>query len=107
MHDRDEDCVLGDRLCHIVGIHETILVSWNIGNGEPRLFKSLRWMEDRKMFDLRDNYMLTLLAVRLGDAFEREIVRFGAAGRKKNFLGLRPDEHRNLCTRLVYGVFSF
>ena len=50
--------------------------------------------------DARDD-VIALLAVHLGDALDREVVRFGRAAREDDFLRVRADQIGDLLARLL------
>src|SRR6185436_4156027 len=51
--------------------------------------------------------VVALLAVHLGDALDRQVVRFGRAAREDDLLRVRADEIRNLLARLLDRLFRF
>ena len=55
----------------------------------------------------RGDDVIALLAVHLGDALDRQVVRFGGAAREDDFLGVGADQIGDLLARLFDRLFGF
>src|SRR5207247_9255486 len=63
------------------------------------LLEPLARIDDRLVLGDRRDDVVALLAVHLGDALDRQIVRLGRAARDDNLLRVRPDEIGDLLDR--------
>src|SRR5262249_57427733 len=88
---------------------DALAINGQVGHAPSVFFQAAARGQDRRVLDLRGDdvtaLLLALLLVGLGDAFDRQVVRFGAA-RKKSDLGLvGVKQQRDLRPGLLNGLF--
>src|SRR5205823_1317066 len=106
-HDRDEDRLVRDRLLHVVHVHEAVRLHRDGRHLAPLPLEPLAGVEPRALLDRRRDDVVTLLAVHLGDAFQRQVDRLGATRGEHDLLGVaRADEARDLRPRGVDGALG-
>ncbi len=102
----DEDRLVGDRGAQIVEADQAVLLHRQIGDPVAVLLEALARVDHRLVLgDARDD-VIALLAVHLGDALDREVVRLGRAAGEDDFLGVRADQIGHLLARLVDRLFG-
>ena len=98
-HDRDEDRLVGDRRAQLVEADAAVLLHRQVGDARALLLELLARVDHRLVLgDARDD-VVALLAVHLGDALDREVVRLGGAAREDDLLRVGADQLGHLLAR--------
>ena len=86
---------------------QAVLLHRQVGDAVAVLLEPLAGVEDRLVLgDARDD-VVALLAVHLGDALDREVVRLGRAAGEDDLLRVRADQIGDLLARLLDRLFGF
>src|SRR5262249_20220519 len=105
--------LVGQRLADVFDPRDALAINGQVGHAPSVFFQAAARGQDRRVLDLRGDdvtallfaLLLALLLLGLGDAFDRQVVRFGAA-RKKSDLGLVGVEQQgDLRPGLLNGLF--
>ncbi len=86
IHNRDQDCLVRDRLFQIRRINKPVLVNREVRDFKAFLFKKLAGMEHRMVLDLRCDDMVAPLPVRKRHPLDRPVVRLAPAGGEINLV---------------------
>jgi hypothetical protein len=78
-HDRDEDRLVGDRVAQLVEADAAVLLDRQIRHARALLLELLAGVDDRLVLGHARDDVIALLAIHLGDALDREVVRLGGA----------------------------
>ena len=73
------------RVAQSLQIDKSIRVHRQIGDLETMLFQNLAAIQHRLVLGDAGDDVIALFAIRLGDAFDRQIIRLGGAAGKDNF----------------------
>ena len=105
-HDRDENRLVADRRFQLVEADPAVLVHRQIRDAIAFLLEALARVDHRFVLgDARDD-VVALLAIHLGGAFNREVVRLCRAAREDDLLRVRADQIGDLLARLIHGLFG-
>ena len=106
-HHRDQNGVGTNRGFKHVQINQTVFQHIQIGHFKTFTLQFARGIENRFVLGFhRDDVFATVL-IKLGDAFEREVVRLGRSGGKHDLARVRIDQCGHLRTRLFDRLFCF
>src|SRR3954447_15456596 len=100
-HDRNQDRLVGDRVAEVVEADQAVLLYRQVGHPVAVLLEGLARVDHRLVLGDRSDEMVALLAVHLGDALDRQVVRLGGAAGEHDLFRVRADEIGDLLARLV------
>src|SRR5215510_8576517 len=105
VHYGDQRGFISQGFTRVFDPHNAFAINGQVGHAPALLFQSPARGQYRRVFDLRGDDMTALIPVGLGDAFDRQVVRLGAA-RKKSDLGLVGVEQScDLLPGVLDGLF--
>ena len=86
MLDGDQRRVFPECVFDVVRGHKTVPVHGQVGDLEPALAQAPCGVQNRKVFDGRNDEVFPFLLVGLGGAFHGKVVRLGSTGGEIHFL---------------------
>jgi hypothetical protein len=107
-HDGDDSRIGADRFFKVGRSNDTVPANRKKSGIEALPLKRTRTFENAFVLNLGDNDVLFVLVLEeMKRAFQREIIRFGRAGRENEIVGMAVDESRNGLTGFFNGGHGF
>src|SRR6266403_3078990 len=106
IHDGDKNCFRRNGFTHVFRIDAAIALNRQIGDFVAVLFEALTGVEHSFMLDGLGDYVIALFAVHFRDALNHQVVGFGGAAGKNDFLGRGADQRSDLGARVLHRFFA-
>src|SRR6266849_7832482 len=106
IHDGNKNGFRRNRFTHVFRVDAAIALHRKIGDFIAVLFEALAGIEHSFVLNGLRNDVIALLAVHLGDTLDHQVVGFGRATGKDDFLGRCADQRSDLRTRILYRLFA-
>jgi hypothetical protein len=100
-HDRHDHGLVGDGVPQLVEVDQAVLLHRQVGDLEAVLLEVTAGIEHALVLGHRGDDVVLAVLVELGDAADREVVRFGGARGEDHFLLVGADQLRDLAARLL------
>ena len=103
-HDRDQDSPVRDRLQDLLRGHPAVTVHRQAGDPASATLQGFADIQDGFVLRVLGDDVVPAFPVELGDARERQVVRFGGPAGEDDLPGGRADQARHLPARPVHGL---
>ena len=107
VHDGDEDRFGREGELQIIELDAPVARDRQVSDFAAGLFEMLADVEHGLVLGDLGDYVAALLTIGLGDAFQRQIDRFGRAAGEDNFARIRADQAGDLRASGFDGLFGF
>ena len=101
-----ENRLVRDRFPQHVEIDQTVSLYREVSHAVAELFEFLAGVEHRFVFGGGRNDVIAFFGIHFGDAFDRQVVRFGGSAGEDDFARSRTDEIGDLFARFFHCLFG-